>query len=475
VSPGVTFFPDVTPAEPSARLGEYKRALARAAGAATAPDADPVVWRLDPANASLLGRAVSELAARGVRRMRVVLAAEDVDEHTTDVAAEGGLVPALRAAEHRRPDTLEVALALSTGRPYVLPPPALDVSTNDLCGLKCVMCANRNVRRDPHTISPETVRDLVTEAAAWGIRRVALTGAGEPFRDPEMLDHVELASSLGHLVNVTTNGLPVSESVAARLARVHASVSVSIHGADLGTHDRITGAPGSAEHAWAAVRRLVRARDSTPGSRLSVAVSTVIQRANVSQIEALVRRSRSEGCDRHNLQPVNLQHGSLRDGRVLRRDDDRLMAELWPASDQAPELDRLFGWLVEYRRGGGPVSASPERLELFRRYFADPSREALSVSCLVGERFLAVDHRGRIRPCYRLPWDMGDARLRGVRRVWNSVAYSRVRAIVASCPLTCMNNCFFRSPEGGRRPPAGRSVPLPVSGTSGTSGGRGPR
>ena len=45
------------------------------------------------------------------------------------------------------------------------------------------------------TISIDDVRALVDEAAAWGIRRVALTGAGEPFRDPAMLEHVAYANA----------------------------------------------------------------------------------------------------------------------------------------------------------------------------------------------------------------------------------------------------------------------------------------
>src|SRR6185295_12917076 len=99
-------------------------------------------------------------------------------------------------------------LVMSNGRPYLLPPPALDISTNDLCGLECNMCGNRAKSRDPETISPDDVRALIREAAEWGIRRVALTGAGEPFRDPSMLGHIRFANELGHLVTITTNGFP---------------------------------------------------------------------------------------------------------------------------------------------------------------------------------------------------------------------------------------------------------------------------
>ena len=179
-------------------------------------------------------------------------------------------------------------------------------------------------------------------------------------------------------------------------------------------------------------------------SKLSVNVSTVIQRDNVAEIAALVRRAHAAGVDGINIQPINLQHGGFRDGAIVRRDDVLLMARLWPTDRVA--LDAMFDELVELRRElGKVVHATPERIALMRQYFRDSSRDAMGVACRVGEAFLAVDHRGNIKPCYRLPWSHGDARLTSVRAVWNSAAYARTRALVDACPLTCLNNCFFRT------------------------------
>jgi len=434
------FFAPGTPEGPGASLGHYKAVLATAA-----PGQRPT-WHASVANLGLLSRAVTELAARGGTSLEVVVPAEDRSDDETEIVDEAIFVETFTRLRRKGPAGFDLRLRLSTGRPYFLPPPSLDVSTNDLCGLKCVMCNNRAPRRDPDRMSPADVQGLIREAAAWGIRRVALTGAGEPFRDPDLLAHLDLCQSLGLLATVTTNGLPVTEALAERLAPMHASLSVSIHGATDATHEAITGVPGAGVGAWRAIDRLVAARDrlGTRG-RFSVNVSTVIQRANVHEVAALVERSRAAGCDGHNLQPLNLQHGRFTADGVTRTDDTALAAQLWPTADQGPALDALFEHLVAFRRAHGHVRTSEERLRLFRRYFADPSREALGTSCSVGSGFLGVDHRGNLKPCYRLPWKLGDARLRSVRRFWNSRAYARVREAVDACPLTCMNNCFFRA------------------------------
>ncbi len=423
----LALFDQGTPEEPGAALAAYRAAAE-----------EDLAWHVDPGNLGLLSRALRE-----GRRVEVVLSAEDVAEDRTHVAHEAQLVPTLRRL---RDEHSSLRLRMTNGRPYMLPPPALDISTNDLCGLECNMCGNRATRRDPHTISPDDVQRLIADAAAWGISRVALTGAGEPFRDPRMLEHIRFANEHGHLVTITTNGFPISEKIAEELAERVVSVSVSIHGATEAKHDAIVGIPKAGENAWRAVRRMVRARAARAGSKLSVNVSTVIQRENLGEIPALVRRARDEGVAGINIQPVNLQHGSFRGDAIVRRDDLLRIGSLWPTRAQEAELDAVFEELTQLKDELGKVMhASHERLALIRRYFRDSSRDALGVACRVGEAFLAVDHRGQIKPCYRLPWSHGDARLVDLRALWNSQAYARTRAQVDACPLTCLNNCFFRA------------------------------
>lgn len=448
----IPLFEDGTPDEPGVALRTYRDRAASLGGG------DTLVWHADPANLGLLSRALREL---GHDRFEVVLAANDIADDRTEVAFESYLVPTLRRLrdETRKPsEQSELRLSMTNRRPYVLPPPALDISTNDLCGLECNMCGNRAKVRDPHTITAEQVRALMDQAAAWGIRRVALTGAGEPFRDPQMLEHVRYANALDHLVTITTNGFPISEAIATELAERVVSVSVSIHGATNATHDAIVGVSKAGENAWRAVRRMVRARDARRGSKLSVSISTVIQRQNLSEIPALIRRAHEEGVGRVNVQPVNLQHGSFRGDTIVRRDDLVLMSRLWPRREEENLLDSVFDELERLKGElGSVVGPSLERLRLVRQYFRDSSRDGLGVTCRVGESFLAVDHLGRIKPCYRLPWSHGDARLVDVRHLWNSKAYARTRAQVEACSLTCLNNCFFRE----RRAPASPSEEKP--------------
>ncbi len=101
------------------------------------------------------------------------------------------------------------------------------------------------------------------------------------------------------------------------------------------------------------------------------------------------------------MQPLNIQHGSIDGEHITRRDDVQMRASLWPTRADAEALGAMIEELAEIRRLYPRfLHASDERLSLFQRYFDDSSRAALAVSCRVGETFLAVDHRGAIKPCY---------------------------------------------------------------------------
>jgi len=437
----------------TARASDAPRQVRTAARArAAVATGRPLVWHIDPTNMGLLADIVRERSPSGrasrtpgasrttdSATITAVLRAVDEAPDRTVVADEATLVPTLRRLRE-----LGVALQLSTGRPYVLPPPAVDISTNDLCGLACVMCKNRAPTRDPRTMAPTHVRAIFTEVAAWGVTRIALTGAGEPFRDPEMLAYIAEASALGLRVNVTTNGFPVSKALATELARHTVSVSVSVHGLTPAVHEAIVGVPKSSANALRAVRRLIAARDARP-SKLLVNVSTVVQRQNITEVAPLARWAKEVGCNGFNVQPVNLQHGAIEGERISRRDDVQLLSTLWPLRKDAALLRTMSADLAAIGKLHPRfLNVSEERLELFQRYFHSSSREALGVSCRVGETFLAVDHRGAIKPCYRLPWSRGDAREVSLRMVWNSAVYGETRKMITACPLTCMNNCFSR-------------------------------
>jgi SynChlorMet cassette radical SAM/SPASM protein ScmF len=131
--------------------------------------------------------------------------------------------------------------------------------------------------------------DIVRQAKSLGLLGVKLTG-GEPLLHPQIHRILELirAEALG--LTIESNGVLCTPELAAEVRRNnHASISVSLDGAEAATHEWVRGVPGSFEQALAGLRNLVAA-----GMRPQI-IMTVMRR-NRDQMEAVVRLAESHGA-----------------------------------------------------------------------------------------------------------------------------------------------------------------------------------
>src|SRR3989338_11066289 len=79
----------------------------------------------------------------------------------------------------------ELLLGGSVGR---MPGPLhIQFNPTDRCNLACRFCWQRDIARLDYAneVSAERYRELVREAAALGVRRVTVTGGGEPWMRPD--------------------------------------------------------------------------------------------------------------------------------------------------------------------------------------------------------------------------------------------------------------------------------------------------
>lgn len=94
-----------------------------------------------------------------------------------------------------------VSLDASTSRPRK----ALVEVTMD-CNLSCTYCFRRSCAERFGIMSERVFERSLRELATQGVRRIVLTGWGEPLTHPNILGFVEIAKDLGLEVVVNTNG-----------------------------------------------------------------------------------------------------------------------------------------------------------------------------------------------------------------------------------------------------------------------------
>jgi SynChlorMet cassette radical SAM/SPASM protein ScmF len=154
------------------------------------------------------------------------------------------------------------------------------------CNLACRHCwlapkFDPGAARYP-ALPAETFEAIIQEALPLGLEGVKLTG-GEPLMHPQIADLLEILRRADLRLNIETNGLLCTPSLAAEIARCKAAfVSVSLDGADAAAHEWVRGVPGAFEAALQAVRNLAAA-----GLRPQVIFS--VMRHNAHQLEAVTR------------------------------------------------------------------------------------------------------------------------------------------------------------------------------------------
>ena len=161
------------------------------------------------------------------------------------------------------------------------------------CNLRCRHCwlepPHQSAKRQYPVLDPDLFRHILHQARPLGLSSVKLTG-GEPLMHPRIGELLGILRNEKLRFSVETNGVLCTPALARDLVRSGIyHISVSLDGANAGTHEWVRGVEGCFEAALQGIRNLVAA-----GIRPQVIMSLMSR--NVEQIEAVVRLAESLGA-----------------------------------------------------------------------------------------------------------------------------------------------------------------------------------
>ena len=146
------------------------------------------------------------------------------------------------------------------------------------CNLACVHCLSSSGRRDPRELSTEQCKAIIDELERMQVFYVNI-GGGEPTVRPDFWELVDYATAHRVGVKFSTNGVRITEEVAARLAASdYVDVQISLDGATAEVNDAVRGT-GSFDMATRALENLAAAGFS------DAKISVVATRHNVGQLD----------------------------------------------------------------------------------------------------------------------------------------------------------------------------------------------
>ncbi|MCP4867159.1 MAG: radical SAM protein [Proteobacteria bacterium] len=328
--------------------------------------------------------------------------------------------------------------AVPDGSPLDWPLEELAIELTTYCNLKCRMCSVWEGKANG--VSAERTRELLREGRQLGAVSFVPCGA-ESFMRKDFVDLVEYADSIGYeRTEIVTNGILLPRYIE-RLQQVPSvRLHVSIDGPEA-VHDDLRG-EGSYARALEGIRLAVE-------HGVSVGLSGVLMRPTVETNEHIVDLAVDLGLVEVSFQPFQPEiNGSERDHSE------------WMFDPTArPRVEERIAELRAYAASRGIHIYTDAILDEVPPYLFEGLRPIPEGGCYMPSRFLLIDVRGQVYPCFFMREQAignvmaGDSLL----DLWHGETQTALQmvALTSQCP-GCLAACsdiatFEGAPEGIRR------------------------
>ncbi|MEM9070505.1 MAG: radical SAM protein [Myxococcota bacterium] len=293
------------------------------------------------------------------------------------------------------------------------------------CNLRCKMCSVWEIRE--HGVPFDLACTLLTDARNLGATHFTPCGA-ESFMRKDFLDIVEFAEKIGFTKqDIVTNGTMITDK---HLDRLQACPSVELHISIDGPkdiHDDLRG-EGNFDKSVATARKCIE-------RGISVGLSGVILKESLPHLRHLVSLAHELEIDEVSFQPFQTEisgpEKEISRFSLMRTPRAQIVAQLEELAAHADELgvtiftESLFGVIPDYLAFG--------------------KRPIPPGGCYLPSKFLLVDWRGDIYPCFFMRGEsdkMGNVYEDGLKDLWHSVHHKQLQtlALTERCP-GCLAAC----------------------------------
>jgi len=320
----------------------------------------------------------------------------------------------------------------------------IQFNPTDRCNLACRFCWQRDRARLDYAneVSAERYRELVREAASLGVRRVTVTGGGEPWMRPDVtLAIVEEAKRAGMHGFMITNGTLLTRERAERLVSAGwDEVTVSLDTPDLALEDSLRGVPGSAALTVKGIRLLEQVKAERGSSLPKVDIHMVLCNETYTYVAELVELAHSLGVRNVFIEPFVVQAFDSDVGEKLRLSPEQ-------AKDVpryvARGLELCSKYHIENNFESFLSSELVESANSMDRQIASECSPATVRSptsqgqCVLTSYFsqlcyepwwnMVIRANGRVGPCCMFDYTAEYVQSRSLREVWQGRFFTHVR------------------------------------------------
>jgi heme d1 biosynthesis radical SAM protein NirJ len=282
------------------------------------------------------------------------------------------------------------------------------------CNLACKHCYSISADIDfPGELTTTEVYEVMDDLRDFGVPVLILSG-GEPLLRPDIFEISERAKTLGFYVGLSSNGAPIDERSADRIAEVgYEYVGISLDGIGA-VHDAFRRKAGAFEASLEGIRRC-RDRGLKVGVRFTLTLD------NASELPALLRLIDGESIDKFYLSHLNYagrgnkNRGADAAHETTRWAMDLLFETCWNRLQQARSTEFVTGnndadgvYLLHWAK-----ERCPKRVDHLRAKLAQWGGNASGVNVA------NIDNLGDVHPdTYWWHYSLGNVRRRPFSQIW---------------------------------------------------------
>lgn len=273
--------------------------------------------------------------------------------------------------------------------------PVVVWNVNEHCNMTCPHCyASAKIKRkEVQEISTQEAEKILYELKNYDAKILIFSG-GEPLLRKDLFYLIEKANKLGFLCHLSTNGVLISEKVAAMLKNLNIQyVGISVDGLP-DFNDSYRGLPNAFKKAFLAFDYLKK-------YQLKTGLRMTISKKNKDQLFPLLEYALRYNIDRFYISHL-LYSGR---GKDVLRDDlepEESKTIIWKVFEVADELIKKK-YPIKIVSGGNDVDGALLYLYIKEKYGENEAHKIKSIlekrrGNTAGEKIINIDHLGNVHP-----------------------------------------------------------------------------
>ena len=340
-----------------------------------------------------------------------------------------------------------------------LGPRNVQIDITNKCNSNCLYCWARSPLLKERIATKEwqnqelpvdLVKRLVKELKDMGVKNIHLSGGGEPFIHPHIMEIIEYIKANGIRCEITTNFTLVDRPRILRLLDTRVDfISVSLWAARPETYVKLH--PGKTERDFEEIIDNITFMMQTKNNfnfnkNIGLRLCNVISNLNYQEIEQMIDLAERVSADSYLFQVMDPIKGYTDKLLLSQEERQNLLREV---NLLMPKITRLYG------QTGINVNELNEFMRRLNSEYASVAKydkEAMKQSpCCVGWFFSRITADGNVNFCLKTDeYPLGNLYKNSFKEIWNSREYNRFRKNIFSReidpyrPLRCETTCDNR-------------------------------